>query len=243
LQKALRGSTPPEPVTIAPKVAGQPPRKAEFEAHKADPAKFSQYSQKLHDQYVKAREENRPHFIIGGKEIYFPWAPVTLLRPTAKMTPYQAQFQVPRTFNKLDFRDYLWHVYGLRALNITTQIKWSEWTRQRMSRFRTTQVKKMIIDMEEPFVWPQEDRDALESHRLSSTIAFQKYESEMSEKQGSDLKKPAKAFDGIMGPYPEPAASFVPRKTEKQLKNTRTQAEVQQKRRSDMDLVKQYLKL
>lgn len=243
LQKALRGSLPPQPVPMAAKVPGKVPQKKEFDPALADPSKYSVYSQKLHAQFTQATAENKPHFIVGGREVYFPWAPVTLLRPSAKMSPYQAQFQVPRDFNKPEFRDYLWHVYGLRALNITTQIKWSEWTRQRMSRFRTSQVKKMIIDMEQPFVWPEEDRDALETHRLSSTLAFQKFESEMSEKRGSDLKKPAKAFDGIMGPYPEAPQSFAPQKVQSRMKNAQKAAASRQRGKKDLDLINQYLKL
>lgn len=228
---------------MATKVPGKVRQKKEYDPALADPSKYSVYSQKLHSQLKEATAKNKPHFIVGGLETYFPWAPVTLLRPSAKMTPYQAQFQVPRDFNKPVFRDYLWHVYNLRALNITTQIKWSEWTRQRMSRFRTSQVKKMIIDMEQPFLWPAEDRNALETHRLSSTLAFQKFESEMSEKRGSDLKKPAKAFDGIMGPYPEAPQSFAPQRVQRHMRNAQKLAAFKQRERKDLDLISKYLKL
>lgn len=243
LQKALRGSKPPQPVAMSSKNPGKVPVKEEYVPEKASPEKYSKYSQSLLTNYEAAVAEKRPHFQIGGKEVYFPWANVTLLRPSAKMTPYQAQFQVPRDFNKLDLRDYLWNLYGLRALNVTTQIKWSEWTRARMSRYRTPQVKKMIIDMEEPFLWPEEDKAALESHSLSSNLQFRKYEEEMESRSGSDLKKPVKAFDGILGPYPDAAQSYVPKQVEHKLKSTQKKALRQDKQRNERELISEFLKL
>lgn len=243
LQKVLRGSKPPQPVAMSAKKQGSAPVKKAYVPEEASPEKYSKYSQALLTNYENAVSENKPHFQIGGKEVFFPWAGITLLRPSAKMTPYQAQFQVPRNFNKLDLRDYLWNLYGLRALNVTTQIKWSEWTRARMSRYRTPQVKKMIIDMEEPFLWPEEDRSALESHSLSSNLQFRKYEEEMESRSGSDLKKPVKAFDGILGPYPDAPQSYVPKQVEYKLKNTQKKALKQDKQRNERELISEFLKL
>jgi hypothetical protein len=68
--------------------------------------------------------------------------------------------------NKLDFRDFLFHGYGVRAFNVRTFIKQRpvevaysfpllkgksskpQWHRRRAIKF-------MTIEMDEPFVWPE----------------------------------------------------------------------------------------
>lgn len=241
LKKVLEKAQPPQPVQVRAPQPKLPPQKRPFET--PDPSKYSQHSQKLHEKLVSSIAENKPHFAIGGKEIWFPWAPVTLLTPSAKMTPYQAQFQVPKNFNKLDLRDYLWHVYGLRALNITTQIKWSRWDRLMGPRYRTPQVKKMIIEMEEPFVWPQPDLAIERLHRKENDRVFADYEAQMSERKGSDLKKPLDVVSGIMGPYPDPPQGFIPRKVKSQLKNEQKRSTSAQTRREQEALLAAHLKL
>lgn len=243
LRKVLKGAVPPQAVKAPVVVKRSAPQKKQYDPALCDPAKFSLYSQKLYRRVTQSIKEGRPHFLIGGNEVYFPWSPVTLLKPSARMTPFQAQFQVPRSFSKLDLRDYLWNLYDLRALRITTQIKWSQWTRSRGSRFRTPQKKKMIIDMESPFVWPAEDKEALKSHSVYYGIALDKYPAEMQMKQGSDLKKPAEAFDGILGPYPDPPQGFLPRKVKQRLVNTTKRAAALASRQNKLDLISRFASL
>lgn len=239
LKRVLQHSQPPKAVfphareVKLPQVASKRPAVPE-------PTAYSQHSQRLYDMFVKDVEANRPHFPIGGKEIYFPWAPVTLLRPSARMTPYQAQFIVPLNFNKLDLRDYLWHVYGLRAINITTQIKWSQWHRQGYSRHRTPQVKKMIIDMEQPFLWPEADSAAEESHQKSTNISFTEHEGELRDRVGSDKTKPSKAFDGLLGPYPNAPSPYVPKKLKAEMANLRDRTAKAESRKADEDLIRRF---
>ncbi|PRT56824.1 54S ribosomal protein L41, mitochondrial [Wickerhamiella sorbophila] len=241
LQRVLQHSKPPKPII---------PHAREIKAPVAversavpDPTAYSKHSQKLYDMFVEDVAANRPHFPIGGKEVYFPWAPITLLRPSARMTPYQAQFVVPLNFNKLDLRDYLWHVYGLRALNITTQVKWSQWHRQGYSRYRTPQVKKMIIDMDQPFIWPEVDTAAEESHQKSTNLTFTKHEEELRDRLGSDSTKPAKAFDGLLGPYPAAPKPYVPKKIKANMANLRDKSSKAVDKKSEEELIRRFTQL
>lgn len=117
-------------------------------------------SEKIYKWTKAGIEQGKEHFKVGGNKVYFPKARIILLRPNAKHTPYQAKFIVPKSFNKLDLRDYLYHIYGLRAMNITTQLLHGKFNRMNLqtTRFREPQIKKMTIEMEEPFIWPEEPR-------------------------------------------------------------------------------------
>lgn len=147
-------------------------------------------------RYADEVAEGRPHFKVGQNEIYLPKARISLLRPNAKHSPYQAKFLVPRNFNKLDLRDYLWHIYGLRALNITVQLLHAKWERgiRDLGRYRGTQYKKMTIDMEEPFIWPELPEEA---KGFSEDIENQRKLIESKNGAGSDKDKPTDAYDGL----------------------------------------------
>lgn len=240
LRPVLQGTRPPNPVVPRPVDTHGPPQKRP--AGVPDPSKASTHMQNLLQKYEESVANDTAHFAIGGDQQYFPWAPITLLRPSARMTPFQAQFQVPRHWNKLDLRDYLWHLYGLRALNITTQIKWSRWVRGR-TRYRTAQVKKMIIDMEEPFIWPSPDASAEETHQKTANLNMTKYQQELQDRTGSDLKKPADAYDGVLGPYPDAPQPFVPNKVNRRMANSKEKQNALERRKADEELIKQFLKL
>lgn len=168
-----------------------------------------------------------PHFRVGEKEVYFPKARLILLRPNAKHTPYQAKFIVPKSFNKLDLRDYLFHMYGLRALNITTQLLHGRYVRLSAfsGRFRGPQIKKMTIEMEQPFVWPEEPAEG-EVARWNKKFQeeLNKYKEENQMSQGSDINKPTTAFDGVLGKYAEGAQPFIPRFWKSEIVNKRDKA-------------------
>lgn len=240
IRQILKKVRPPTPVTMNVKPVKPPLQKKQLDPEKCDPETFSKYSTGLYRRLSKAIQENKPHFLLGGKEVYFPWAPVTLLRPSARMTPFQAQFQVPKTFNKLDFRDYLWNLYGLRALRITTQISWSQWARSRGPRFRTPQKKKMIIDMEKPFIWPEESPEVLKSYNIEFNKNMETYSREMQRRSGSDLKKPLELFEGILGPYPEAPKSFIPKRTKMRMANVTKRAAALAERQSKLQLIEKY---
>lgn len=164
-------------------------------------------------------ETGKPHFKVGGQQLYFPKARVILLRPNAKHTPYQAKFIVPKSFNKLDLRDYLFHIYGLRALNVTTQLLHARYTRTTpvTPRYRGPQVKKMTIDMAEPFIWPAEPEDK-SPWNAEFSQELETYRNDRM-RLGSDMNRPSKAFGGVLGPYPESPKPFIPRFLKRRLVN------------------------
>lgn len=199
------------------------------------------------EKAVSQIEEGKPHFKVGSRQVFLPTAKIVLLRPNAKHTPYQAKFVVPRYFNRLDLRDYLYHVYGLRALNVTTQLLWARWTRQtpRSPRYRTTQIKKMTIDMAEPFVWPEQPTEKELDDILNLTLVkeFNKYNEEIGYRVGSDKNKPIKAFGGLLGPFPDPPQPFVPKFFKKDAKASQEKAAEDAKRIDEEELVRRFLKL
>lgn len=72
---------------------------------------------------------------------------------------------VPLSFNKFDLRDYLFHAYSVRTLSVRSFIKQLPIQRvQRGSKrdipgrrqlFRPKSLKKMSVELEKPFVWPE----------------------------------------------------------------------------------------
>ncbi|KAF2120624.1 hypothetical protein BDV96DRAFT_641288 [Lophiotrema nucula] len=94
----------------------------------------------------------------GRKQVYLPKFTIALLR-TPWLSPYHAQFRVPLQIAKPDLRDYLFHLYNIRAFNIRSYIKQAP-VRDHQSAprqmFREESTKYMTIEMEEPFVWPEE---------------------------------------------------------------------------------------
>lgn len=195
-------------------------KKRYLKAGKPVPIKYRYINDKIgRRNYQKYQEEvalGLPHFRVGEKQIYFPKARVCLLRPNAKHTPYQAKFLVPRNFNKMDLRDYLWHVYGLRALNVTVQLLHARFTRGNddHARHRGPQYKKMTIDMEEPFVWPalpeslvSRGREAMEDQLPAMRLHIA---------VGSDKGKHTGAYDGLYD-TPKLPNQFIPRRARKPL--------------------------
>lgn len=93
---------------------------------------------------------------------------VTLLH-TPNIAPTFAQFLVPLSFNKLDMRDYLFHAYNVRVHNIRSFIKqhpiqsvetghWRDLPGKRR-QFRPKSTKKMLVELDKPFVWPETPTD------------------------------------------------------------------------------------
>ncbi|CAH2351610.1 54S ribosomal protein L41, mitochondrial [[Candida] railenensis] len=208
------------------------------EAGKPIPRKFNTKSELISRRNFEFQQEafrtGDAHFRLGEKNVYFPKARIVLLRPNAKHTPYQAKFLVPRNFNRLDLRDYLFHVYGLRALNVTVQLLHTKWTRNRhdYARFRGPQFKKMTIDMEEPFIWPEVPKELAEEAQTVRDNQIKVIEHNF--KKGSDKKNKPKAFDGLYV-RPKLADNFVPRSTRdkgaKELENfNRKSEEVENKK-------------
>lgn len=204
------------------------------------------FATEVNEKIQDALLDGGPHFRVGGKEIYFPTAKVVLLRPNAKHTPYQAKFVVPRYFNKLDLRDYLYHVYGLRALNVTTQLLWARWTREtpRSPRTREAQIKKMTIEMEEPFVWPAELTAEEKNEMLNIGFAdeMKKYNDD-SQRLGSDKFKEPTSFGGLVGPFPPEPQPFIPKHFKISALKKKEADEKEAQRQTDEELVRKFLRL
>lgn len=182
------------------------------------------YSQRLHNLRKNSIDQGEAHFRIGERRIYFPSARVVLVRPNAKHSPYQAKFLVPKSFNKLDLRDYLYNIYGLRALKITTQLYHSKYERSLpmpiRPRHRSPQVKKMTITMLEPFIWPLDEKSVefMEKQKRINDQSTQYYEDAQS--VGSAKLKPSKLYGGIVDPLPK-ATNFIPKKLGRKMNNNK----------------------
>lgn len=215
--------------------AGKPvPRKYRVDGDKIARRNYELY----HDRVARGL----PHFRVGEKKVYFPKACVTLLRPKAKYTPYQASFKVPRNFNKMDLRDYLWHVYGLHVLNVTVSLSPAVYVRRfgDLARYRTSQTKYMTIDMEEPFVWPEVPEDAIlnsikerDGEKRIQMLNFAR---------GSDKLKPTGAFDGMLE-KPRLADIFISKAQKNNMKNRDDDVNAQQDAQRARDRVAKFLKL
>ncbi|RDL32428.1 uncharacterized protein BP5553_08884 [Venustampulla echinocandica] len=103
---------------------------------------------------------------LGNKHVFLPNFTLTLLR-TPKLPPTFASFIVPLNLNKLDLRDYLWNCYGVPVRGVRSYIQMQK-VRQDKPRekrpfprkwFRPRSIKKMLVEMDQPFVWPEEPKD------------------------------------------------------------------------------------
>lgn len=88
---------------------------------------------------------------------------LTLLR-TPEQPPTFASFIVPLNINKLDLRDYLFHAYGVRVRGVRSYIQQQKIRQDKPGAiriaprkwYRPRSIKKMLVEMEKPFVWPEE---------------------------------------------------------------------------------------
>ncbi|PSR81903.1 hypothetical protein BD289DRAFT_438476 [Coniella lustricola] len=99
-------------------------------------------------------------FRLGQKQLYLPNNIVSFLRPKDGQSPTIATFEVPLTFNKLDFRDYLYHVYDVEVRSVRSFINQRLPAQRSLSGrsgkwYRPRSQKLMIVDLVKPFVWPE----------------------------------------------------------------------------------------
>ncbi|ODV77582.1 uncharacterized protein CANTADRAFT_55629 [Suhomyces tanzawaensis NRRL Y-17324] len=221
-------------------------KKRYIEAGKPVPIKYRSNSDAIaRRNYEKYQEEvmtGQPHFRVGENKIYFPSGRICLLRPNAKHTPYQAKFLVPKSMNKMDLRDYLWNVYGLRALNVTVQLLHGRFQRDAFAyaRYRLPQYKKMTVDMAEPFIWPEVSPELVE--QAENDYRNEVKVIELKNGRGSDLLKPIEGFDGMYA-SPELPDAFVSRKWRKQGETDVQKHTAQVEEKTEKDLVGKFLGL
>ncbi|KAG5437150.1 hypothetical protein PCANB_001126 [Pneumocystis canis] len=91
------------------------------------------------------------------KPVYLPNIVFTLLR-SPHLLPTQAAFKVPITVNKFDVRDYLFHLYKIEITRVRSMVCYRKRIRSKnylRTLERTPAYKKVIIDMKEPFIYPE----------------------------------------------------------------------------------------
>ena len=123
----------------------------------------------LQEHYRRLGSETSPlpelaPFPLGRKKVYLPNFVITLKR-NPKLEPYHAVFEVPLNLSKLDVRDYLWHLYGVKTLSIRSSVLPGVLRRKykvpnqprRIGPVRRTKArKKMIVQLAKPFRYPAE---------------------------------------------------------------------------------------
>jgi large subunit ribosomal protein L23 len=102
------------------------------------------------------------YFPPANEKISRPNFTLTLLR-TPELPPTFASFYVPLKLNKLDLRDYLWNCYGVSVLSVRSYIQMQKVRQGKPGDkvvnprrwFRPRSIKKMTVEMDKPFVWPE----------------------------------------------------------------------------------------
>lgn len=123
---------------------------------------------------------NRPNFHIT-------------LHRTPRQPPNFASFTVPLWFSKMDIRDYLFHAYNVRIQGVRSYVKLQrvtqgkpfkvgteDYSRPQYKRWhRPPSIKRMTVELERPFVWPE----PLEDMSKFNQDQVQKYNDETKEMQ------------------------------------------------------------
>ncbi|KAF1965510.1 hypothetical protein BU23DRAFT_545830 [Bimuria novae-zelandiae CBS 107.79] len=97
----------------------------------------------------------------GSKQVFLPKFTIALIR-TPRLSPYHAKFRVPLNFSKFDLRDYLFHAYNVRVHSVRSLVKQlpvRDTTAQPRHWFRPESEKYMTVELERPFVWPEDPSD------------------------------------------------------------------------------------
>ncbi|KAF2637095.1 hypothetical protein P280DRAFT_472612 [Massarina eburnea CBS 473.64] len=96
----------------------------------------------------------------GSKQVFLPKFTIALVR-TPNLSPYHARFLVPLNFSKYDLRDYLYHAYSIKTHNIRSFVKQMpvrDTIQLPRHWFREQSKKYMTVEMEQPFVWPEDPK-------------------------------------------------------------------------------------
>lgn len=175
-------------------------------------------------------DKNDPHFKVGEKKVYLPEGAITLLPNLPNMSPYFVRFKVPRTYNKLDLRDYLFHLYGLKVFDMRVSLSRRKFLAQKNNKghYMTSQEKVIVARMEKPFIWPtvvsSEKDDGVNRAVMKD---FRRYVEDAQRRTGLDFMKPCPdhIFEGIAGnlePLPQPFISkSVYKKWSEEIKHNR----------------------
>jgi large subunit ribosomal protein L23 len=135
---------------------------------------------------------------------------LTLLR-TPDLSPKFASFHVPLNLNKLDLRDYLWNCYGVSVISVRSYIQLQKMRQDKPGAprpkqrrwFRPRSIKKMTVEMERPFVWPEVpdlekwDKtmfDAAQAEKSEQQHSFMPISRQMPTKERASIAQQAKSL-------------------------------------------------
>lgn len=112
---------------------------------------------------------------------------------------------MPLNLNKLDLRDYLFNVYSVRAIGVRSYIQQQKVRQDKPGAPRPVQrkwyrpraVKKMIVEMDSPFVWPQEPEDFTPWDKKTFEAARDDQKTQQEVFQPDFKKQPARDRDVI----------------------------------------------
>jgi large subunit ribosomal protein L23 len=118
------------------------------------------------------------------------------LHRTPRQPANFASFTVPLWFSKLDLRDYLFHAYGVRIHGVRSYVKLQRITHgkpftidgmtyprpQNRRWHRPPSIKRMTVELERPFVWPEPLEDFSEFNQ-EQVSAYEEETKKMQEKQ------------------------------------------------------------
>ncbi|KAG4420099.1 hypothetical protein IFR04_006758 [Cadophora malorum] len=141
---------------------------------------------------------------LGNKQVFLPNFTLTLLR-TPEHPPTFASFIVPLNLNKLDLRDYLWNAYGVQVRGVRSYIQQQKVRQDKPGAarvrprqwYRPRSIKKMLVEMESPFVWPEkpENFDLWDKSSFDAVNEFRQQQSETV--QPSYRTKPSRERESI----------------------------------------------
>ncbi|KAI9787213.1 MAG: hypothetical protein M1839_003448 [Geoglossum umbratile] len=136
----------------------------------------------------------RPPIRLGKKKVFLPNFTLTLLR-TPFLPPTYASFIVPLNLNKLDIKDYLYNAYGIHVLSVRSFIQQQRVRQDKPNAkmpayrrwFRPRAIKKMTVEMDKPFVWPEEPTDysAWDKESFDAVAEAQEKQIEMRKAMGT----------------------------------------------------------
>lgn len=110
-----------------------------------------------------------------GPKLYFPNFVFTLVRSGKERTPNTAVFRVPRILNKLDIKQYLEGLYGLKVNSIRTTNFLSKTTRQ--GKRYIPNKKNAVVKLAEPFKYPEPTDLSLLKYPLPPSNVYRKIHS------------------------------------------------------------------
>ncbi|KAI9832198.1 MAG: hypothetical protein M1826_002202 [Phylliscum demangeonii] len=140
----------------------------------------------------------------GRKAIYLPNFTLTLLR-TPFLPPTFASFIVPLNFNKLDLKDYLYHAYDVRVLAVRSFVQQQRVRQDRPNAimpvpnrwFRPRAIKKMTVEMDRGFRWPDEPTDFTPWDKRTYEIVEKEQEKEKESRSADGGQQPTRERESM----------------------------------------------